>query len=122
MRMLSFVVIAALFGCVSNSTPPPDRRVTLSPELSDDVVITDFRCVKGAGGFLTLQANAVNNTGSEYPLQWKAQWLDSDGVEIESLVSTWNTLALQPFEVKGLKCTAPAPEAVDMRFYARKRP
>ena len=84
MRMLalcSALVGAALFsGCVATNVPPPDRRVTIAPDLGTSVYVTDVRCVKGPTGIYTFQANVVNNTGSDRAVQWKVVWLDADGV------------------------------------------
>ena len=109
-----------LTGCVATPTPPVDTRVTIAPNLGRVMQVTDVRCTKGSGTYYTFQANIVNNTHSELCVQWKVQWLDEEGMEIDSLVSTWNSLALQPFEIRALKGTAPSPEAVDMRFYVRR--
>lgn len=121
--MLIFVAAAAaMTGCVSTPVPPMDTRVTISPDLGHKMYVTDVRCTKGKSDYLTLQVNAVNNTSSELNVQWKVVWLDSDGMEIDSLVSSWNSLALQPYEIRGLQGTAPRVDAADMRFYARKMP
>ena len=119
--MMVLASAAMLFGgCVATPHAPVDRRVTLSPEIGADVFVTDIRCDKGAGDFLTFQANVANNRDNPYPIQWKVQWFDAAGQEIESHVSSWDSLMLQPFEVRALKGTAPRAEAVDMRFYARR--
>ena len=119
-----FGAACALTGCIAPSQnvgeAPMDTRVTIAPNLFGDIVVTDVRCVKNAAGFMTLQANIVNNRKSPLAVDWKVQWLDADGVEIESVVSTWNARMLQPFEICGLKATAPTPAAADMRFYARQ--
>ncbi len=121
--MLMLAAAAALMtGCVATPVPPMDTRVTIAPDLGHKLYVTDVRCTKGHSDFLTLQVNAVNNTGSELRVQWKVVWLDGEGMEIDSLVSSWNSLALQPHEIRGLKGTAPRVDAADMRFYARKMP
>jgi uncharacterized protein YcfL len=121
--MMMLAAAAALMtGCVATPVPPMDTRVTIAPDLGHKLYVTDVRCTKGHSDFLTLQVNAVNNTGSELRVQWKVVWLDGEGMEIDSLVSSWNSLALQPHEIRGLKGTAPRVDAADMRFYARKMP
>ena len=124
MRMLalcSALAGAALFsGCVATNVPPPDRRVTIAPDLGTSVYVTDIRCVKGPTGIYTFQANVVNNTGSDSAVQWKVVWLDADGVTIDSAVSTWSDRMLQPYEVGALKGVAPTSKAVDMMFYVRR--
>lgn len=112
--------VALLTGCVSAPIPPMDSRVTIAPNLGRKLYVTDVRCTKGSSPYLTFQANVVNNTGSELRVQWKVQWLDPDGMEIDSVVSTWNDAAIQPYDIKGLKGTAPRTNAADMRFYVRE--
>lgn len=117
----------ALAGCIAPapnaaaSAAPEDVRITVSPDLCGDVCVTDVRCVNVAGSVCpTFQANMVNNTGRQLILEWKVQWLDKDGMEIDSIVSRWNARALQAYEVCALKSTAPTSAAVDMRFYVRR--
>ena len=57
---------------------------------------------------------------SERAVEWKVVWLDSDGMEIDSTVSTWAARMIQPYEVCALKGTAPTQAAVDMMFYVRR--
>lgn len=117
---------AALSGCIAPpqisaaGAAPADTRVTVAPNLYGDVVVTDVRCVKGASGILTFQANVVNNCASPLAVEWRVQWLDQNGVEIDSLVSSWNARMLHPHDVCGLKGTAPGADAADMRIYVRK--
>lgn len=122
MMVLFAVSAAVMAGCVATPVPPMDTRVTIAPDLGSKLYVTDVRCTKGGGDFLALQVNAVNNTGSELRVQWKVAWLDPEGMEIDSLVSSWNSLALQPYEIRALKGTAPRADAADMRFYVRSVP
>ncbi|MBR2838159.1 MAG: YcfL family protein [Kiritimatiellae bacterium] len=113
-----------LAGCIAPpqnaAEAPADTRITVAPNLCGDVVVTDVRCTKGQSDYLTLQANLVNNCSRPLAVDWRVQWLDADGVEIDSVVSSWNARMLQPYEICGLKATAPKPDAADMRFYVRK--
>lgn len=121
MKKLMLIALAAFAGCIAAPTDPVDRRVTLTPELDGDIMITDIRVAKtDSSDFKTVQMNVVNNCGKPYAVQWKVQWLDADGIEIDSVVSTWKARALQPYEICGLKATAPRPDAADLRIYVRK--
>jgi len=124
MKNLIMIILAlgatAFAGCISSPVPPVDSRVTIAPNLGNKLYVTDVRCAKGSSQYLTFQANVVNNTGSELRVQWKVLWLDPDGMEIDSSVSTWNSVAIQPYDIKGLKGTAPRADAGDMRFYVRE--
>jgi len=127
LTVAALAVVAGMFaGCIApapNATAsgaPVDTRITVAPDLCGDVCVTDARCTKGTSDFLTMQANLVNNTGSPLAVDWKVQWLDGDGMEIDSVVSSWNSRMLQPYEICGLKGTAPRSDAADMRLYLRR--
>lgn len=124
MRTISLccALVAALSfaGCRATNVPPPDRRVTIAPDLGTSIYVTDVRCVKGSSDCYTFQAKVVNNTSSERAVEWKVVWLDADGMEIDSTVSSWAARMIQPYEVCALKGTAPTKAAVDMMFYVRK--
>lgn len=100
--------------------PPMDPRVTVADNAEGDVYVADVRCLKTADNIMTYQVNVLNRTSSELWLDWKVIWLDAAGQEIDSIVSTWNSLAVAPRDVKGLKGTAPRSDAADMRFYIRR--
>ena len=116
----ALVAALSLAGCKATNVPPPDRRVTIAPDLGKSIYVTDVRCTKGSSDCYTFQANVVNNTSSECAVEWKVVWLDSDGMELDSTVSTWAARMIQPYEVCALKGTAPTKAAVDMMFYVRK--
>jgi len=124
MKTLLFTVVAlaaaAFSGCVSTPMPPPDRRVTIAENLGQDIYVTDVRCTKGTGSYLTFQANVVNNRRVALPVEWRVVWLDADGVEIDSLVSSWRSLMIAAKDIAALNGTAPRPDAADMRFYVRR--
>lgn len=119
-KFLLLAAVVALAGCVATNVPPPDRRVTIAEDLGTKVYITDIRCAKGASDYATFQANVVNTTSRDLPVEWKVVWLDADGVAIDSLVSSWNKLMLAPNDIVGLKNTAPTVDAADMLFYLRR--
>lgn len=126
MKSILVMICAAIgfAGCISRQPNEPqedlDTRVTVGPDLCYDVYVTDVRCTKGKSDFYTFQANLASRCSGDLPVEWKVQWLDADGIEIDSIVSTWNALMLQGFEIRALKGVAPRKDAADMRFYVRR--
>ncbi len=114
------VVSAVLAGCVSTPMPPQDTRVTVAEDVRRDLYVTDVRCSKGNGEFYVFQANVVNNSRQELALEYKVQWLDRDGIAIDSIVSGWQKASVAAKDIRGLKATAPRRDAADMRFYVRR--
>ena len=123
MKKLCFLAVMVLMflgiGCVHTPVPPVDARVTLAPDLGSSIYLTSVRCTRNQAGYCLFQANVVNNSRKMAQVEYKLQWLDEAGMEIESVVSTWQNMAVQPGEIKGLGAVAPAKEAVDFRFYLR---
>ena len=123
MKKLCFLAITLLMfmgiGCVHNPVPPVDARVTLAPGIGSSVYVTSVRCTRNQAGYCLFQANVVNNSRKIARVEYKVQWLDEAGMEIESVVSTWQNMAIQPGEIKGLSAVAAGKEAVDFRFYLR---
>ena len=123
MKKLCFLAVALLMflgiGCVHKPVQPLDARITLSPDLYRCIHVTSVRCVRNQAGFCLFQANVVNNSRREVALEYKVQWLDEAGLEIESVLSTWQNMAVQPGEIKGLGAVAPSKDAVDFRCYIR---
>lgn len=110
-------------GCAVPTTPtdpPPDRRVTIAADLASDIVITGIRAVRGPGGCLNFQAEAVNHTTSDCGVEWRIAWLDASGLEIESVTGNWRKLMISSQDIVALAATATTPAAVDFRFYLRK--
>ncbi len=114
------VVSAVLAGCVSAPLPPLDTRVTVAEDVRGDLYVTDVRCTKGNGEFYVFQANVVNNSRHDIALEYKVQWLDRDGIAIDSVVSGWQKALVAAKDIRGLKATAPRRDAADMRFYVRR--
>lgn len=118
--VMAGVASVVLTGCVSAPLPPLDTRVTVAEDVRRDLYVTDVRCSKGNGEFYVFQANVVNNSRTDIALEYKVQWLDRDGIAIDSIVSGWQKALVAAKEIRGLKATAPRRDAADMRFYVRR--
>ena len=106
-------------GCAHNQVSSADGRITLAPGLSSDIQVTGIRCVKNKDGYCMFRANVLNSAKKQARLEYKVQWLDGAGMEIESVVSTWQMIAVQPKEVRELSAVAASKDAADFRFYLR---
>ncbi len=116
---LAAALAGLVAGCISYHTPPMDRRVTIAPDLGTAVWVTDVRLMKGPSSHFTMQANVVNNTSGVVRMDYRVEWMDATGTVIPSVVSTWQPIAAAARAVIPLQATAPAPEAVDFRFYVQ---
>ena len=119
--MICCALIGALLfaGCKATNVPPPDRRVTIAPDLGTSIYVTDVRLAKEPSRHFTLQANVVNNTEGVIRMEYRVDWLDATGSAIPSVVSTWQPMSAAAREVVPLQATAPSSDAVDFRFYVQ---
>lgn len=120
-RTISSCLMLAVMacGCVSQR-PAGDCRVTVAPDLGDEVQVADVRLQKGQSLHYTMQANVVNNSASLVSVEYKTVWLDAEGVEIPTVMSDWARSSIRPRDIVALQSTAPDESAVDFRFYVKK--
>ena len=112
------LMMALLLGCGGGRFL--DTNVIVSNDISHKIKLMDVRCVRNETGYCVAQANVHNVSSGEVTIEWKVQWLDANGVEIESLVSTWQKQAIPAQDIKGLRNVASSKDAVTMRFYVRR--
>ena len=120
MVLLLATASIALGGCIAYNTPPGDRRVTIAPDLGNDIVITDVRMARDESRHFVFQANIVNNTDSVKKLEYRVGWLGETGIEIQSIASNWRFKSLAPREIVPLKSVAPVEYAIDFMFHVQE--
>jgi uncharacterized protein YcfL len=143
MRLMLYAVFAltaiGLFGCASQ-----DSRVIMAEDVKSDnmgtnivtkPVIHAFSWITGEGleidravtytnkdGFLQLEIAGHNRAFNPIRFEYKVEWLDKDGIVIDTTTSkwlTWSAAAKAPFAIKAV---APRTTAVDFRMNTRKIP
>ena len=119
---LGVVALACLIqsGCVATQVSPVDRRVTIAPDITGSIVITDIKMAKPNSDGYVLQANVVNNLGSIVKLKYRVVWLDSAGIEVPSTNAYWADLSISPRDIQGLRAVAPSQGAVDFRLHVKR--
>ena len=141
MKKLGFVLIGLIVfasGCYKHNEP----RVHLRDEVGSDTVgsnivtrpvkyafsaligegieITDAVTRRSDAGFLELYVNGRNASYNTRRFRYKVEWLDADGIMIETKTSVWlpmSAMGKSPFTIKAV---APRPQAVDFRMDTRK--
>ena len=118
--LFSLIVMACLLGACSSTSQYKDPRLNISQNIERYIQVTNLRCYKNDAGYAVASADVVNNHGREIFIEWKVAWLDENGSEIESIVSTWQKQAIAAGDIKGLKNVSNSKDAVTMRIYIRK--
>lgn len=119
-RKVMLMAFAMILLCVSCATVQPPPNVRMVDGLHRLIHVTDVHYTKNESGFNTVQINLASYSRREIWLEWKVQWYDASGREIDSLTSTWQKTAIIPKDFTQLKNTAPSTNAETMLCYIRK--
>ena len=127
---LALLLVAAA-GCVTRVEtverphPPPavvprqtvtDKRVMIDPALEHIIQIVGIRSKRGIDGFLKIQLNVQNLTGSIKGFSYRIDCTGGDGEPLRTVVATPFPWTLLAHETSFLAATAPTPEAKDFRI------
>jgi uncharacterized protein YcfL len=141
MKKLEFVLIALIvfsYGCQKqNDSKIHVREGVASDTLGSNIVTRPvahaFSALIGEGievtnavtrmsdsGFLELYVNGNNKSYQTKRFRYRVEWLDADGLQIETKTSVWlpmSAMGKSPFTIKAV---APRKQAVDFRMDTRK--
>jgi len=136
-NILLFGIAVMITGCHER-----DPRIHLRPEVRSDSLIDNivtrpvayaFSALIGEGieiteaitrrnnaGFLELYVNGFNRSYQTRRFKYRVEWLDEDGLLIQTKTSVWlrtSAMGKSPFS---FKVVAPTPKAVNFRMDTKK--
>lgn len=121
-----------LTGCATNVNTYERAQSQAAPSyVADKRVITDntlagtFRVValnQGtvSGDLLKIQATVENLKSSLRTLNYKFEWVDANGMAVDSPNETWKAILFQGRETQTISTVAITPRAVDFRLKFRE--
>ena len=75
---------------------------------------------RNSGGFLELNVNGTNHSQFTKKFRYRVEWLDQDGVLIQTKTSVWLRMSAMGKSPFSFKVVAPRKEAVSFRMDTRK--
>ena len=117
-----------LSGCgATMNTIEPAGTVAQRQMLSDKRVITDTRLhnrvqpvgintATGVGGFLKIQIELLNTTGSRHAFTYRVEWFDENGMIVNSPTAVATPRTIEGGETLSITATAPTDRAKDFRI------
>ena len=113
-------------GATMNTLEPADT-VAQRQMISDKRLITDTRLhnrvqpvgintATGPGGFLKIQIELQNTTGSAHSFTYRIEWFDENGMLINSPTATAIPRSIEGGETISVTAMAPTDRAKDFRF------
>lgn len=137
-NILLFAVALVFISC----NEPPGSKIHLRADVRNDNIIDNivtrpvayaFSALIGEGievdqavmrrnkgGVLELNVNGHNNSQFTKKFQYRVEWLDQDGVLIQTKTSVWQRMSAMGKSTFSFKVVAPRPEAVSFRMDTRK--
>ena len=121
-----------LTGCATNVNTYERAESQAAPNyVADKRVITDntlagtFRVVSinqgtVSGNLLKVQATVENLKNKTRTLNYKFEWVDVNGMAVDSPNETWKAILLQGRETQTISTVAVTPKAVDFRLKFRE--
>lgn len=107
----------------SQATPNyvPDKRVITDQTLAGTVRVLSINQSTVSGNLLKVQATVENLRGSYRTVHYKFEWIDQDGMAIDSANEGWKSLGLEGHESKAISTVAVNPRAVDFKLKFRQQ-
>ena len=128
----SAAALALLFGGCQNvntyenaeskATPTyvADKRVITDNTLAGTVRVVSINQATVSGNLLKIQATVENLKSSLRIVNYKFEWVDQDGMSVNSPNETWKSLTLQGRETVTISTVAISPKAVDFKLKFRE--
>ena len=97
-----------------------DKRVITDNTLAGTFRVVSINQATVSGNLLKIQATVENLKSSTRTLNYKFEWVDTDGMAVDSPNETWKTVMLQGRETQTISTVAVTPRAVDFRLKFRE--
>ena len=106
----------------SQATPNlvADKRVITDNTLAGTVRVVAINQSTVSGNLLKIQATVENLRDSTRSVNYKFEWIDQDGMALDSANETWKTLVLQGRETTTISTVSVSPRAVDFKLKFRE--
>jgi uncharacterized protein YcfL len=142
MKQIGFILIVGallISGCSTHKNDPrihvregvasdtPGSNIVTRPIqhafsalAGDGIEITEAVTRRNEAGFLELYITGVNKSYNTKRFRYRVEWLDADGLLIETKTSTWLPMSATGKNTFSFKVTAPRMNAEDFRMDTRK--
>jgi uncharacterized protein YcfL len=129
---LAVTALALLFGGCQNvntyenaesrATPTyvADKRVITDNTLAGKLRVVSVNQATVSGNLLKIQATVENLSSKARTFNYKFEWIDQDGMAVNSPNEVWKALALQGRETSTISTVALSPKAVDFKLKFRE--
>lgn len=93
-----------------------DKRVITDSSLNSAVRILSVNDATVSGNLRRVQVMVKNTTNSDKRFNYRWDWYDTEGMQVQTPGMGWRTENIKPQETRALSATAPSPKAVDFKL------
>lgn len=93
-----------------------DRRITTDRGLEKVAQVVQVREGMTSGDLLLIQVDVYNSTSKEQAFNYKFEWVDLGGMQVQTPLSNWQPRSIKGQETITIQAIAPLPQARDFRL------
>jgi uncharacterized protein YcfL len=135
MVVLGLIILSA--GCYQQHDPSVKLQSNVRSDSLDNNIITrpigaavsfligqnikveNVKEARTPEGFLQVQVSGRNESAFKKRFEYRTEWLDANGMIIDSIMSKWMTVSVPGNSEFSFKVIAPNPQATDYRINTR---
>ena len=87
--------------------------------IGQGIKVENVKEVRTPEGFLQVQVSGRNESAFKKVFEYRAEWLDANGMIIDSIMSKWMTISVPGNSDFSFKVVAPSPKAENYRINTR---
>ena len=118
--LAALAVLIGAVGCASQRIGDPRIVIDRSVAGLIRVLTVDYGATKGANPIVALSLQSTS--GSTRKIEYRTIWLDPNGAALNSALSIWKPMTLDPREVGNIQAIAPRSDVSGFRMEIRKAP
>lgn len=116
LKLIPLLALTGLVACSANGVKNGDLSGATRPvgngDVGDIIEFGDERISFSRSDVAVYQVDLINRDDENVRVQYKAQWYDADGIEVDSVARSWSTVYVYAGSHKAVKSVAPNMEAV----------
>jgi uncharacterized protein YcfL len=87
--------------------------------IGEGILVDNVKEARTAEGFLEVQVSGYNKSMFKKQFDYKAEWLDGNGMTMDSVMSKWMTVSVPAKSNFSFKVIGPSAKAADYRINTR---
>jgi uncharacterized protein YcfL len=87
--------------------------------IGQNIKVENVKEVRSPEGFLEVQVNGRNESAFKKRFEYRTEWLDANGMIIDSIMSKWMTVSVPANSDFSFRVIAPNPKAANYRINTR---